>query len=215
MTTDMAISKTNWWKIGVMAAIIIAIFYAGCQYGVHSVIKTIHTDTTIRHDTLKLTGKPVPYKVTHDSLIYVKGRPVLYAVHDTLEPLVNPADTQAILKRFFETAYYKDVRDIKRGTVTIEDTVTQNRIAGRSVKVVVADTTIEKTITLTQPKRIILYWGGNIIGNPNNIIYGAGTDVSLKWQNDMIYGLGVKWLNGHQMFYEGKVMFPIRLKKSK
>lgn len=196
--------KINWHAVLFYCGISIAIFFLGRSCGIKSVIKTTHIDTTITKDSIVYRDKPMPYKITE------KGKP--YAVHDsTIEFDVIPTDTAAILKRFFDIAYYADSGKSNRSSFLIQDTVTQNRIAGRSVKITTYDTTIVKTVTLTQPKRIIFYTGGSLIFGANN--YGVGADVSLKWQNDMIYGLAIKYLNRHETFYEAKVMLPIRLKK--
>jgi len=190
--------------VGVAAAI--ALFWSGCQCGINSVDKVNHIDTTITKDSFVYRYKPVPYRV--DSFIYVKGE--AFADDTTQgETIIYPVDTNAIVARFNQVAYYNDSAEYWR----IKDTLFQNRIVGREVKVICPDTTITKITTIYPPKKAILYLGFNAMGNPNNLLYGVGTDLSLKFSNDKIYGAGIKLLSGNQLYYEGKVMFPLRIKK--
>ena len=210
-------AKTNWYKYGVWVAaiIILLLLVRSCGNGGTSFFScnkpdtTRHTiDTTIYKDSIVYVDKPVPYKVE----IFIKGKP--YAVHDTVtDYLIHPTDTAAILQRFLETVYYSQVYDVKRGTIIINDTLTQNRISGRGLLVNISDTTIKETIILQQPKRLILYFGINAMGNRKDFFHSIGSDLSLKGNNDMIYGAGVNIMRGGEIFYTGKVMFPIRFNK--
>lgn len=199
--------KLNYWKTGAVVIILIAVFYSGCKCGINSVVKVNHIDTTITKDSFIYRYKPVPYRV--DSFIYREGKP--YAVHDTTpgEVIINPVETNAIVARFNQVAYYNDSTERWR----IKDTLYQNRIVGREVKVICFDTSITKVTTIYPPKKAILYLGFSAIGNPNHLLYGAGADLSLKMPNDIIFGAGTKLIEGKKLFYEGKVMFPLKPRK--
>lgn len=207
-------SNINWWKIGVFAAAIIGIFLFGRSCGINSVVKTVGSDTTVKKDSFIYVDRPVPYKIT-DSFIYVKGFPYPVKVYDTTEgkTIILPTDTAAILKRFFDVAYYNDVRSFKRGSVAISDTVTQNRIQGRSVKLLTADTVITNSTTLVQPKRLIVYAGFDLMGTRKNPFFGGTVDLSLKDIRDRMYLLGIGRTVQGNTIYKAGMKFPIRLKK--
>jgi len=204
-------TKTNWWKWSIIAGAIISVFFIGRCNGIKSVVKINHIDTTIYKDSLIVRYKPIPYRV--DSFVFVKGKPFIKhdSVLQTVEGLATQplTDTGTILSRCNQVVYYSDSAAQWR----IRDTLFQNRIVGREVKVICFDTSITKITTIYPPKKAILYLGFNAIGNPNNLLYGVGTDLSLKFSNDKIYGAGIKLLSGNQLYYEGKVMFPLRIKK--
>lgn len=211
--------NVNWYKYGVWvaAAIILILLVRSCGKGGSSFFSCnkpdtlrVRYDTTIYKDSFVYVDKPLPYRV--DSFIYIKGK----TVRDTIPELViQQTDTAAIMKGFFETAYYSDVKKFKRGSVEIDDTVTQNRIVGHGVKIYFEDTTIKETITLQQPKKVILYFGLNTLSNRREFLYSIGGDLSLKGKNDMIYGAGVNIMRGGDVYYSGEVKFPIRFKNRK
>lgn len=212
----MANSKPNYLKWVIVAAIIVGIFLLGRGCGIKSVLKDAGSDTTIRKDSIVYQDRPVPYKVT--DTFTVRGKDgKLVTIYDTLygtpEVIIEPADTVAILRRFNETAYYQDIRDTGRAKITILDTVRQNRIAGRSVKVVFTDTLITNTITLRPPKRIIGYFTLSGQGNAHNPLNGFGTGLGIKTPNDMIYQAEWKLTQGNRPMGEVKVMLPIRIKR--
>ena len=60
-----------------------------------------------------------------------------------------PADTAAILADYFARVYYSDTTQTKYGTVIIQDTVTQNRIAARRV---ITDFKIPEITKTSTPK---------------------------------------------------------------
>ena len=62
-------------------------------------------------------------------------KPVPYAVHDTVA-VNNPIDTNAILNALGQKIFKKDILKLPSnvGTVTLFDTISNNRIIGRSFK---------------------------------------------------------------------------------
>lgn len=214
----------NWYKIGVfvLLGVLLLLLTRGCGKGGGSFFScnksdtVSHTiDTTIRKDSIVVVGVPVPYKVI--DTFYLPGKPRPYAVYDTLygEGKIREVDTAEILRRYYEVAYYKDVKDIKRGTATIYDTVTQNRIVGRSLKVVVSDTTIREVITLTQPKRLILFFGVSATGSRKDPFHMAGMDLTLKGKNDRMYSVGANIDQHGTLYGTFGYRIPIKLTKKK
>jgi len=168
-------------------------------------VKTIIKEVPVKGDTVY-----VPEIVGVSNTIYVPR-----TLHDTLtefEVRVDPADTAAILARYFQKAYYKDVQKVGAyGSVTIFDTVSENRIVSRRF---VTDLKIpEKTTVVTlRDKRTIGYLDIAGIGNPTNAIYGISAGFSLKLKNDKQYGGGLMYSRDNVLYYYGKFSLPIRLK---
>ena len=217
--------KTNYWKWGIIIAAALLIFYSGCEYGVHGFIKKHSGIDTTLHDTkVEIQYQPVPYKV--DSIVY-KDRwhksPDMWFVdvpESSKVQLVRdysyalPVDTAAIIRRFFQTAYYDTLIKLSRGTARLKDTVAFNRIQGRSIQLSNTDTTITKEVILTQPKRAIVYLNTSVMGNNKNWFSGVGWGLSLKTRTDVIYGTEVKFTKFGTM-YEAKYYYPIKSKRNR
>ena len=120
-----------------------------------------------------------PYKVQSEK-IYVYGphkRDTLYL--DRPERV----DTAAILKDFFAQALYNDTLRVKYGLVIIKDTISQNRIAGRSIMTRFAFPDVTTTKTIAEgPKRMLFV--GPDIG------FGIGVSAAYKTKTDHLLGLG-------------------------
>lgn len=204
--------KIAWYyKVLFVAIIAVAIFLWGRGCGIHAVTKEVRTDTVIVKGKTDTTYIPVPSTVTNT--FYVPKFIHTTDTLETFETVTQKVDTANILKRYFETVTYKDVQNVKRGTVTIFDTVTQNRIIKRRLQTDMADTIITKTVTLIPPHKNVLYFGLSGFGNKNDLLFGAGADLSLKDKTDRIYSLGTKYLKGGNWYVEGQIKFPIKLKK--
>lgn len=201
-------------------AVIVAIFFFFKQCGqsvglfkTKKVPDTVSVYTVTKEIPVYIDTNYTPEIVGVSNTIYV---PKIQWKHDTLteyEVRIDPADTSAILARFHQKAYYKDVQKIKDyGTVTIEDTVTENRIATRRFT---TDLKIpEKTTTITlRDKRTIGYLDVSAIGNPTTPLYSIGGGFSLKLKNDRQYGVGVMYTKDNVLYYYGKFSIPIRLKR--
>ena len=202
-------------RIMIFAAIIavVLLFLWGRSCGIQSVIKNTKIDTLIRRDTVERS-----YIVRHDSIAYQKVY-VSQVKYDTLwgepEIIIEPTDTAAILKDYYATRFYKDTQILKRGTVIIRDTITENRILGRGLTVTGVDTTITKTIVLKPPRNIVGYWTLSGLGNFKNPFGGAGVGFGLKLPSDKVYQIELKYLDvvdKNRIYGEVTVMFPIRLR---
>lgn len=200
--------KTNWWKWGVLTAIAAAIFYGGWKCGSGNVKPG--SAVTIR-DTIITPGQLVIDTAYVPKPVKVVVRDTIgYSWHDTM--FISPGPTNEI-NRVIHKAYYSDTVKVSYGSVTITDTITDNRIIGRSVNADISVPTVTKTVTLTQPKRAILYGGLNVSGGPQNYLFSLGADLSLKTKNDRIYSAGVSLTRDNQVLYGIGMKFPIRLKK--
>lgn len=199
--------KLNWYKIAVFATIAIVIFLLGrkcgdggspVQPGVE-VVDTVYLDTTT-----EVAYIPVPVKVVEPEVVYKT---------DTLETFeVVQVDTSQVLIDYHRRRYYRDTVSIEYGTAIISDTITANRIAGRSVKTHLQIPVITSTVTVYQPPRNIVYLGFSATGSTQNYFYSIGADLSLKVKNDRIYSAGVNLTRDNQLLYQAGVKFPIRLR---
>lgn len=204
-------SKVNYYKWGVLAAVVVALFLLGRSCGIKSVIKTTGSDTVvvISRDTVAM--QPVVVRVS-DS-VYIAGRPypVIKYVEGAPVVIIEPVDTAAILADYYRTALYDTVVQLQRGTARLQDTVHRNRLVGRSIAITGADTTITRTVTLTPPRRLVGYL--DITGMGGRHDFGAGIGFSLKLPSDRAYGVGVSYLWNGKVMYYGRASVPIRLKK--
>ncbi len=171
-------------------------------------IDTVFKDTgsivIIKKDSL------IPYKVWYPKEI---------VLHDTLETItyidtskLTVDQLKRIASQYTAKRFYTKTSPVQYGTVTITDTVTQNRITGRKIVLNQKIPEIKETVTLTAPKRIVLYFGIQAIGNQNNIPYASGVTIDLKLKNDAMIGVG-GYLTKDQAMYGVSVKFPIRLRK--
>lgn len=170
---------------------------------------SVKIDTVFIH--LKGDTTYVPKLVGVNNTIHVTK-----TLHDTLteyEVRIDPADTQAILQRFYQKAFYEDVVPIKDyGTITVSDTVTQNRIVSRRWKTDLKIPEVTKTITL-RDKRTVGYLGISAIGNPEQPLHSIGLDFTLKLKSDYQVGIGANFTKEGKLFYSGQFKTPIRLKR--
>lgn len=199
---------------GVILAAMIGLFLLGRSCGIRSVLKTVGTVKTVTRDSLvyRDTGRIIPYKVE----TFVKGKDG-QIIHDTtpgvFEVRIEPADTAAILARYYETAHYIHQIDTGRWQITVEESITENRIKDWSLKAVSSDTSTTNTVQLKPPQKIVVFFTGAVMGKPKDPFYGAGAGLTLKTPGDHLYGVKVKWIPGYGWVYEAEVGIPIRLGK--
>ncbi len=202
------------WTVILIIAVLLFLFLKKCNC--NGTGKRTPDTISVRIDTVTTYVKAdtvyVPELVGVSNTIY-KYKPVYKT--DTLEiSVVLPTDTAAILKRFYEKAFYRDKQNVAGGTVTIEDTVTQNRITSRRLIANIPSTTITKTVTVAAPKRVVGYFSLSYQGNARTPYGGAGLGFGLKAKNDVIYNAEWKVFSGSNYpMIEGRVLLPLRLSK--
>jgi hypothetical protein len=201
-------SNINYWKWGVIAAAAAALFLFGRSCGVKSVTKHTGIDTVIYRDTTIIRYQPTPYKVIEQ--VYVQGKPYPVIVKEPPYVMIEPVDTAAILADYNRTRLYDTTIALKRGTARIADTVTRNRITGRSLVLTGTDTTIRETVILRPPRRLVGYI--DLTGMAGRHDVGMGAGFSLKLPSDRSYGVGVQYLWNGKVMYYGRASIPIRLK---
>lgn len=135
-------------------------------------------------------------------------------IHDTLstfEVRIDPADTAAILKRYYEKIAYSDTQKLNYGTVIISDTVTQNRIIARGLKTNIAVPTIKETTVLRTPERTQIWVGANAMTDLGKVYTGA--EIMMKTKGNIAYSGGVMVGQDGKPLYTGGVKILVRFKK--
>ncbi len=98
-----------------------------------------------------------------------------------LKELVN-VDSAAILKDYLAKIIYKDtlVLDGGLGTIALTDTITKNRILGRTWDAKVKERTIKEELIVKEPAKAQLYYGINAGFNKADYVSAVGAGVILK-----------------------------------
>lgn len=134
--------------------------------------------------------------VIKTKVVTKKGEDIYHEVivdHEVRVP-VN-VDTNAILKDFYSKVLYKDTLHLpdSLGTVAVTDTISQNKIFGRTFNANVKQRTIKETMIVKEPARNQVYYG--LVGgfNKEDVVSSIGAGLMLKTKKDKIYqfNLGV------------------------
>jgi hypothetical protein len=113
--------------------------------------------------------------------------------HETIveKEVIIPAviDTAALLKDYYSKVLYKDVLVLpdSLGTVAVTDTISQNKILGRTFDAKVKERTIKETLIVKEPARNQVYYGLNGGFNKADVVSSVGAGIMLKTKKDKIY----------------------------
>jgi hypothetical protein len=158
-----------------------------------------------------------PIGIMPNRITYVKQiDSILYAVHDTIPyevevevevevpvvveklvevQVIQKVDTEAIVKLYSENKQFKkDILELPGniGTVTLFDTISNNRILGRSFTSKVKQKVIKDTIFTPLPRKNELYFGVDAKFDKPNVVNLIGLGFILKDKDDKhLYKLGV------------------------
>ncbi len=102
-------------------------------------------------------------------------------------------DTAALLKDYYSKVLYKDVLVLpdSLGTVSVIDTISQNKILGRTFDAKVKERTIKETTIVKELPKNQVYFGFDGGFNKADVVSHVGTGIMLKTKKDKIYQLGV------------------------
>jgi hypothetical protein len=163
-------------------------------------------------------------EVVKTKVVTKKGEDIYHETiveHEVRVP-VN-VDTNAILKEYYTKVLYKDVLVLpdSLGTVAVTDTISQNKIFGRTFNANVKQRVIKETTIVKELPKNQVYFGFGGQFNKTDLITGLSTGLILKTKKDKIYqfNLGVSnstidGVNGEFKPYVGAgVYWKIRLKK--
>lgn len=184
------------------------------------VVAPVHNDTVIKYDTQWLQSKiDTVYQPT-----LVKETPSYEPIMSFLEDTTivdcdsiakYKAEITRIMKDFNTGRLYNDTIPVKYGTAIISTGVKRNRLLPVSFKLNqdIPEVTTTKTITLTQPKRGVVYVGAGVIGGPGQLLWGAKWSVGYKSRNDKFYNAGAIINQTGVLMYSFDFNLPIKFRK--
>ena len=123
-----------------------------------------------------------------------KGEDIYHEVivdHEVKVP-VN-VDTNAILKDFYSKVLYKDTLHLpdSLGTVAVIDTISQNKIFGRTFNANVKQRTIKETTIVKELPKTKVFYGFEGGFNKKDVVSHIGTGIIINTKSDKIYNLGI------------------------
>lgn len=160
-------------------------------------------------------------------IVYVESPAISNYIPATKNPkrdtayLPSPVDSilrmqyAALRDSLLSTKIYDNTYKFDSSSVTIKDTVTENKLSGRSYSFNLKYPVITNTTTITQqaPPVRQVYIGGSLLGNPSNLLGGAKINLIYKDRKDRLYNTGVMQQFNGQTFYEFGTAFKINLRK--
>jgi hypothetical protein len=183
----------NFKNIAIVALIIYVLLQWFNPGGVMPGGRTIRIDGK-KYEVIKHTIDTVD--VVKTKVVTKKGEDIY---HETIveKEVIIPAviDTAALLKDYYSKVLYKDVLVLpdSLGTVAVTDTISQNKILGRTFNASVKQRTIKETTIVKEPARTQVYYGLNAGFNREDYVSAIGAGLMVKTKKDKIYqfNLGV------------------------
>ena len=197
--------------IAIILALVLALFLKRCGNGGRGTT-TIKIDTVYKEVKGDVTYVPVIDTIYHTRNVYVPTNPDLLIDTMYLPELID-VDTLAILKDYYAHVVYKDTLRNQYGYISVTDTISQNRIKSRQVKTALSIPEVTKTITLSQPKRAMIFLGGDILGNESDPLSGYNVNLSLKTKQDRMIEIGYNQLFNDAHYYSLGVKWKISFRK--
>jgi hypothetical protein len=117
--------------------------------------------------------------------------------HETIveKEVIIPAviDTAALLKDYYSKVLYKDtlVLPDSLGTVSVIDTISQNKILGRTFNANVKQRTIKETMIVKELPKTKVFYGLEGGFNKADFVNSVGAGILINTKKDKIYQLGV------------------------
>ena len=152
--------------------------------------------------TIRIEGKKYEI-IKHDidtvdiiktKIVTKKGEDIY---HETIveKEVIIPAiiDTLALLKDYYSKVLYKDVLVLpdSLGTVAVTDTISQNRILGRTFNANVKQRTIKETTIVKELPKTKVFYGLEGGFNKADFVSSVGAGVLINTKKDKIYQLGL------------------------
>lgn len=181
----------NFKNIAILALIIYLLLQWFNPGGVMPGGRTIRIDGK-KYEVIKHTIDTVD--VVKTKVVTKKGEDIYHEVIVEKEVLI-PAiiDTAALLKDYYSKVLYKDVLVLpdSLGTVAVTDTISQNRILGRTFNASVKQRIIKETTIVKEPAKNQVYYGLNAGFNKEDYVSAIGAGLMLKTKKDKIYNLNI------------------------
>jgi hypothetical protein len=163
-------------------------------------------------------------EVVKTKVVTKKGEDIYHETIVEKEVLI-PAiiDTAALLKDYYSKVLYKDVLVLpdSLGTVSVIDTISQNKILGRTFNASVKQRTIKETTIVKELPKTKLFYGFEGGFNKADVVSHVGMGILVNTKKDRIYNLGIGVANrvvdgtngGLTPYINGGVYWKIRMKK--
>jgi hypothetical protein len=146
--------------------------------------------------TVRIEGKKYEVvKHTIDTVEVVKTKIVTKKgadiYHETIKEVQIPAivDTAALLRDYFAKNIYNDTLHLpdNLGYVFLTDTITKNKIEGRTFTAKVKQREIKETLIVKELPKMQVYYGFNGGFNKADVVSHIGAGVLIKTKSDKIY----------------------------
>ena len=149
----------------------------------------IFKDNSIEPNSVTITRIDTIYK--KDTLIkYQKGENLVFKIIDSFPKNIFIHDTVSIVKDYLTVKAYSDTIRQDSNTFFIQDTISQNKIQGRSFKAELTQRTIFSTTTITLKAKNELYLG--LLGDLRRFDNKVGLGVGLIYKDkNRAYSLGI------------------------
>lgn len=148
--------------------------------------------------TIRIDGKPYEvikheidtFEIIKPKIVNKKGEDIYHETIVEKEVLI-PAivDTAALLKDYYSKVLYKDTLHLpdSLGTVAVFDTISQNKILGRTFDAKVKQRIIKETMIVKEPAKNQVYYGFTGGFNKADVVSSIGAGLMLKTKKDKIY----------------------------
>jgi hypothetical protein len=162
------------------------------------------------------------FEIVKTKVVTKKGEDIY---HETIKEVTIPAivDTQALLQDYFAKNIYKDTLQLpdSLGIVSLIDTITQNKILGRTFNANVKQRVIKETTIVKELPKTKLFYGFEGGFNKADVVSHLGFGVLVNTKKDKMFHLGLGVANRTTdgtsgtlaPYIGGGVYWKIRLKK--
>ena len=133
---------------------------------------------------------------------YIKGDKIPFKVLDTIYTDTTIYDTTYIVKDYNQAKEYTDSIKQDSNLFIIKDTISQNRIIGRSFQAKIQEKTITITNNIQAKNKVALYLG--LRSDLNNEKMNHNITLSLKTRNKGLFSVGYG-MSGYSISYSLKL----------
>jgi len=131
-------------------------------------------------------------EVVKTKVVTKKGEDIY---HETIKEVIIPTivDTQALLQDYFAKNIYKDTLQLpdSLGTVSLIDTITKNKILGRTFNASVKQRVIKETTIVKELPKTKIFYGFEGGFNKVDVVSHLGFGVLINTKQDKIFHLGI------------------------
>ena len=131
-------------------------------------------------------------EVVKTKVVTKKGEDIY---HETIKEVSIPTivDTQALLQDYFAKNIYKDTLQLpdSLGTVSLIDTITQNKILGRTFNASVKQRVIKETTIVKELPKTKIFYGFEGGFNKADVVSHLGFGVLVNTKKDKMFHLGL------------------------